>query len=179
MTVEKVYTAEIQNVIDLISNVVTNVRAEYDTGLEKPYYQHGHPLEILNTLKEYTANATLKIKKFPLIALLEDFVAESRTGVFQYIAKPDVLIITDTKMEYKASDRYTNSFDAVLTPLYDLFMKYLIKQAGVHVQHKTVPHQRINHLYWGREGLYRNVGNVFNDHIDAIEIKGLNLKIYR
>lgn len=174
--IEKVYTEEIENIVNLLNDVVTNVAAEYGSDV---FYQHGHPLEIVNTLRERSADSTLKFKKFPLIALLEDFTAESRTGVFKATAKVDVLIITDTDKQYKATERYINSFDAILTPLYDLFMKHLKAQKNVHVQHRTIPHQKINHLYWGQKGLYNNTGNIFDDYIDAIEIKGLDLKIYR
>jgi hypothetical protein len=34
-------------------------------------------------------------------------------------------------------------------------------------------------VYWGKKGLYGVEGNVFDDHIDAIEIKNLDAKIYR
>jgi hypothetical protein len=38
-------------------------------------------------------------------------------------------------------------------------------------------HDMIERFYWGREGIYNNAGNVFNDYIDAIEIRNLDLKI--
>ena len=178
--IEKVYTSEIINIVDIISDVVGVVRGEYDTaGNEKPYYEHGHPLEIVNTLLEKTENDTLKFKKFPLIALLEDFETEAGTGVFKTNAKLNLLFITDTIGDYKASDRYTNSFDLVLTPIYDLFVKHLKRKRGVHVEHRLIAHNTIYHLYWGKKGLYGNTGNIFNDHIDAIEIKNLDLKVYR
>ena len=180
MTVQKIYTPVIENIVNIIGNVVDNVQAEYDLiSSEKPYFEHGHPLEIINTLKEKTADDTLKFKKFPLIALFEDFEMESQSGVFKSSTKLNILFITDTDKNYKAADRYTNSFDAILTPIYTLFKKHLLRQKGVHVLHKTIDHNAIYHLYWGKKGLYGNDGNIFDDHIDAIELRGLDVKIYR
>lgn len=180
MTVEKVYTPEIENIVDIISQIVDNVQSEYDlVSGEKPYFEHGHPLEIINTLKEKSADDTLKFKKFPLIALFEDFEMDSQSGVFKAGTKLNILFITDTDRNYKAADRYTNSFNAILTPIYTLFKKHLIRQRGIHVMHKTIDHKAIYHLYWGKKGLYGNDGNIFDDHIDAIELSGLDIKIYR
>lgn len=178
--IEKVYTPEIENIVDVIGDVIGDIQGEYDlVSNEKPYYEHGHPIEIVNTLLEKTENNVLKFKKFPLIALLEDFETESRTGIFKTKAKLNILFITETDPDYKASDRYTNSFDLVLTPIYDLFVKHLKRKRGIHVNHNSIPHNTIYHLYWGKKGLYGNTSNIFNDHIDAIEIKNLDLKVYR
>lgn len=174
--IKKVTTATITNVVDIIENVVTNTAADYGSPV---YYEHGHPTEIVNTLQEKTQNDSEKFQKFPLIALLEDFETDPAVGVFKTIAKLNILIITDTDKDYKASNRYTESFDKVLTPVYNLFMENLKKQRGVHVEHNNIPVNTIYHLYWGKKGLYGTDGNVFNDHIDAIEIKNMNLKIYR
>jgi hypothetical protein len=178
--IEKVHTTEITNIVGIIDDVVSDVRSEYDpTAGEKPYYEHGHPLEIINTLKEKSSSGTLKFKKFPLIALLEDIETENGRGVIKTNAKLNILIITDTSRDYKADDRYDNSFDLVLTPIYNLFVKYLKRKRGIHVDRRTISNSTIYHLYWGKKGLYGNEGNIFDDHIDAIEIKNLDLKLYR
>ena len=180
MTVAKVYDSVITNAVDVIGDIVSDVRAEYDpTNLKAPYYEHGHPLEIVNTLMEKTDNDTLKFEKFPLIALFEDIDSKSKEGVFQYRSKINLIIAVDTDPNYKAGDRYTASFDAILTPIYKLFIKHYLRSRKVHTIHKTVDHEPIYHVYWGKKGLYGVEGNVFNDHIDAIEIKNLDLKIYR
>lgn len=180
MAVEKVIESEIVNVVDVIGDVVEFVRAEYDTdNNEKPFYLHGHPLEIVNILKERSESGTLKFKKYPLVVLLEDFEDDGPSGVFANRAKVDILFITSSNKDYTASDRYTHSFDAVLTPIYDLFVKHMLRKTGVHVDHRKLSGKVINHLYWGKKGLYGNEGNQFDDFIDCKEIKGLDLKIYR
>lgn len=178
MTVEKVYTPVITNVVNVLGDIVANVRAEYDaTNNEKPYYLHGHPLEIISTLQEYTSIASLKLKKFPLIALFEDFESTGEDGIFLTKAKLNVFIITDSLQKYKAPERYVNTFDAVLTPLYQLLEKYLRESNLIYLQENKPIGTPINHLYWGRNGLYGNDGNVLNDFVDAIEIKNLEFNV--
>jgi hypothetical protein len=179
MTATKIYTPEITNIVNIVDDIVSKVRLEYDVENEKPYYLHGHPLEIINTLQEYTNIASLKLKKFPLIALFEDIDASEKEGLFLTKAKLNVVIITDTLPSYKADERYTNSFDTVLTPLYELFIKYCINSRVLFTPNRKIQHNRVNHLYWGKNGLYGNEGNIFNDYIDAIEIKNLDFKVYR
>lgn len=180
MTAEKVYSPEITNVVNVLSDIVANVRAEYDPiGNEKPYYLHGHPIEIISTLQEYTQIASLKLKKFPLIALFEDFEGSEKEGLYLTKAKLNVLIITDTSPTYKAPERYVKTFDTVLTPIYELFIKYCVNSRALNTPKNKIAHTKVNHLYWGKNGLYGNDGNVFNDFVDAIEIKNLDFKVYR
>ncbi|WP_159522859.1 hypothetical protein [Sunxiuqinia indica] len=176
MTVEYVVNSEVQNIVDLIGLVIDDVRAEYDPeNNEKPYYLHGHPLEIVNTLIEKTQDAQYKFKKYPLIALFEDFEAEGPLGLFRSKAKLNIVIMTDSSSSYKATQRYEKSFNTILTPIYDLFLKHLKRRRGLHIDHKSIPHKPINHLYWGK----KDVGNDGIDFIDAIELKELSIKVYR
>ena len=180
MTVEKVYSPVITNVVNVFGSIIENVRAEYDTvSGEKPFYLHGHPLEIINTLQEYTNIASLKLKKFPLIALFEDFEDLGKEGLFSHRAKLNVFIITDTLPTYKAAERYTNTFDIVLTPIYLLLDKYMRESHLIFTQPSKSIGTPIKHLYWGKNGLYGNEGNIFNDYIDALEIKNLDFKVFR
>lgn len=179
MTASKIHTDTITNVVNILGDIVEKVRLEYDVSNEKPFYLHGHPLEIISTLQEYTQIASLKLKKFPLIALFEDFEASEKQGLFLTKAKLNVLIITDTLPTYKAAERYTNTFDAVLTPIYDLFIKYCLRSTDIFTPKRKITHTQIKHLYWGKNGLYGNDGNVFNDYVDAIEIKSLEFNVYR
>ncbi len=182
MVVAKIIASESPvNIVDVFGDIISSVRAEYDSAnLEKPYYEHGHPIEIINTLKEKSNSGNdLKFKKFPLIILLEDFKAKGAENIFIFQAKLNFVIVTNTSKDYKASHRYTNSFDQVLTPLYKLFMKHTLKSVKLHKQKGAIQHNPINRLYWGRKGLYGNEGNIFDDYIDAIEIMDFDAKIYR
>jgi hypothetical protein len=177
--IKKVYTPEIVNIVDVVRRIVDEVRSEYDpSGYEKPYFMHGHPLEIINTLKEYTLDRTLMYKKFPLIALYEDIKDSGASGIFSHQAKLNILIVTDTDINYVASDRYNKTFNEVLTPIFDLFVKHYQLSREVFTNKRTAP-DRINHLFWGKAGLYGSTANFFEDAIDAIEIENLDFKVYR
>lgn len=65
MVVKKVYTEEIVNVVDAMSSIVSSVQSKYDSANgEKPYFHHGHPMEIINTLQIYQQSSTLRFKNF-------------------------------------------------------------------------------------------------------------------
>ena len=171
---------QVENIVDIIGDVVAAVRAEYDpTDNEKPFYMHGPPLEIIEVLKERTQNDELKFKKYPAIVLLEDFKAKSAEGLFSSQAKLNLVIITDTSKYYKADTRYQQSFNAILTPLYDLFYKHLRRSRRVQKTRREIAHDKINHLQWGKKGLFGSEGKMGVDFIDAIEVKDLDIKVYR
>jgi len=179
MTAQKVIDPVIANIVDVVREIVDKVRLEYDASNEKPYFMHGHPLEIINTLKEYTQNPQLRLKKFPLVALFEDIESSSAEGIFASQSKLNILIITDTLPRYKAAERYTESFNKILTPIYKLFIEGCVKSNRVQSLHRKIKHDPVNHLFWGNKGLYGNTANFFEDCVDAIEIKNLDFKIYR
>lgn len=161
---------------EIIGEVVANVRSEYDpeNGLT-PYYMHGHPLEIVNILSQKTNNETLKFQKYPLIALFQDF-DESVTGQ-RRDATLNLVICTETSLKFEATERYENTFKPVLNPLFDLFWKHLKRCYYLNVLPDSITFDKTDRVYWGRQGLYGSEGNIFDDHIDAIEISNLNLSL--
>jgi uncharacterized protein (UPF0262 family) len=179
MTVVKSVDSSIVNIVDIVADIVAKVRLEYDQSNETPYFLHGHPLEIINTLKEYTQSSQLRTKKFPLIALFEDIESSGKEGIFASQSKLNILFITDTLPTYKAAERYEKSFNPVLTPLYNLFIKYYLSSRAIYTPNRKVDCTVIDHLFWGRKGLYGSTANFFEDCIDAKEIKNLDFKVFR
>ena len=178
--VEKVVNTEITNIVDIVERIVSKVRLEYDPiNNEQPYFLHGHPLEIINTLKEYTNIPSLNDKKFPLIALFEDINDKGAEGLFSNQALLNIVFITDTDKNYKAYDRYEKTFNEILTPIFNLFVKHFKSSREVFTVKRSLKPGRVNHLFWGRKGLYGNDANFFADAIDAIEIENLDFKVYR
>jgi hypothetical protein len=170
--------------IDVFSAIVAAVRSDsskpaaLDT--DEPFYMHGHPLEIINTLAEKDRNDVHKFNKFPLIALFQDFtetMGESQ-AVKSEVTDLNLIIAVNTSPEYSSEQRYDNTFRPVLYPLYDLLIEHITKSRYfANTDPGLVPHNKIDRLYWGRSGLYGNEANVFNDYIDAIEIQNLNLSL--
>lgn len=154
------------NIVDLIGNVVTACRA---TGSDVPYYYYGHPLEIVNTLMEKDSSDTWRLKKYPAIFLFHDF--EETRDNFQSETELRIIIVTDTKAEWKAADRYTNVFVPTLLPLYERFIYELGKVANLTFSGE---HKMKIYPFWGSEAN----ANVANDCADAIEISGAKIKTY-
>jgi len=158
---------------DLIGDVVDSMRID-----ETPYYLYGHPLEVINTLSEYEKHPKMKFKKYPLIILFQDF--EETKGRHQAInadVSLNLVICTNTLAKYKSAERYELNFKPVLYPLYDLFLEKLERSGYFSGALGNFQHVKIDRMYWGKNGLYSNEGNVFNDRLDAIEIRNLELSV--
>jgi hypothetical protein len=138
-------------------------------------FHHGHLLEIKNIFQQATQKATLKLEQFPAIVCVQDFPEKTDRKKHERIATVRILILTDSKQQYTASERYTNTFEPKLYPLEDLFLKKLesSKEIGGYEQDFT----RYDRLFWGRATGEGTASNIFNDFIDAIELENLNLKI--
>lgn len=170
--------------VDIFDEIATNVRedankpAALDT--DEPFYMYGHPLEIINTLSKKDNHAVQKYNKYPLIALFQDFTETmgEHQATPSAVQDMNLIIAVNTSPDYTAENRYDNTFKTVLYPLYDLLIKHIVKSKWFrNIDPGLVPHQKIDRLFWGRSGLYGNEGNIFNDHIDAIEIQNLGLEL--
>ena len=161
------------NVKDIISGVVDRMNETLSNPIG---FHHGHPLEIVNTFKLATHSED-KSLMFPALCLFHDI--PERIGI-EHEVTINVVIITDTQPAFTAAERYTNSFDPILTPLYDLFIQKMAESDYVSSTLDRVDefdHQKIDRLFWGKQGLYGSQANIFNDYIDAIEIIDLKFEI--
>ena len=173
-------------VVDEIKSVVEKVSAEllptlqaYDENITGVHYLHGHPLEVIETLGQRDKSDSLVFKKYPLIALFQDF-PEAMTGTTGIPHEPrlHMIIAGATRQDYKAPERYEKNFKPVLYPIYSEFLHQLsLHPAFISQSAWKIPHTKTDRLYWGREGLWGNEGNIFNDWIDCIEIRDLRLKV--
>jgi len=162
------------NFVDIIGDIVTHVRHEYDTDMAEPYYMYGHPLEIFNILAEMDQNETFKYSKYPLIALFQDF-EEQNTKNTTTVNNVTIVIMVDTSTTFIAPTRYETTFTPILQPIYELFIKHL--KRSIYVTSEDYEHKKIDRLYWGKEDAFGNSGNIGNDALDAIVISGLNLRL--
>ncbi len=161
--------------VDIIGDVVANVRLTFDPiNLEKPYFLYGHPIEVFNILAEKSQSEKFKYSKYPLIALYLDYT-ETHRYTFNAISGITIAILTETKPEFSSKNRYDQTITPVLQPIYDLFMEELKKSR--YVYSGDFKHTKINRLYYGKQDVYGNSGNIGNDALDAILITNLNLTI--
>lgn len=162
-------------IVDLFKTIVE--RTATSTGMTC-HYEHGHPLEIVDTLKEMTQNPDASALKYPLIALFQDFDEDKGLDGTESKVKLHLIIATLTDKMLKAPERYTVSFKPILYPVYVEFMKQIGKSHFFREENPDrILHTKTDRLYWGRNGLFGQNTNVFDDYIDCIEIQNLQLNV--
>lgn len=180
MIIRPVYIVdELKAIAAKVSAIMTPELQAYDSMITGVHYLHGHPAEIIETLGQRDKSKTMVYDKYPLIALFQDFperVAED-VGIMSEITL-HLIIARATRPDYKAAERYQYNFKPVLYPVYYELLKQLhLSKAFITKAPTMIRHIKIDRLYWGREGLWKNQGNIFNDWIDCIEIRDLKLKV--
>lgn len=171
-------------VVDYIGEVVKKTSEKVNNIIGSDvFYQFGHITEINNTLQSYSKTAEFREQKYPAIFLLQDFAekmgidAKTETQV-----KLQLLIVAGSDKNYRAADRYEKVFKPILYPIYDTFIKTLNKD-GRHldVPYDGISHEKIDRLLLSDALVETTKGraNLFNDHLDAIEIRNLQLTILK
>lgn len=159
-------------VVDVIKDIVESMASTV-------YFMHGHPVDVVNQLSVKNQDKSLKFQRFPLIALFHDFTeAKGNDMRVNSEVNLNLIIATTTNPSYTPDQRYENSFSTVLYPLYNELLSLIAQSCMfLNTAPDMIPHDKTDRLFWGKTGLYGNVGNMFNDYIDAIEISNLNLQI--
>jgi hypothetical protein len=119
----------------------------------------------------------VKREQFPALILVQEFEEGVDVKAGTREANLRVLILTDSKKEYVAAERYTYTIKPILYPLEELFLKCLGR--SVEVGGYGVDYTRIDHVRWGAEAGDGTASNVFNDFIDAVELLNLKVKILK
>lgn len=175
-----VFVDVFKDIVERVSNKLTPQLQAYDSLITGVHYDHGHPLEIVETLTQKDKSNTYRWKKYPLVALLQDF-PEQNTGEPSEGPRPvfHIIIVNHTRPTYKAIERYDKNFKPILYPIYEELLRQINRERIFFTYGMTtIPHVKFDRLYWGREGLWGKEGNIFNDWVDAIEIRDLKLKTH-
>ena len=139
------------------------------------HFQQGHMLEIINTVKEMSADPDTD-KRYPLIAFQHD-ITEQATDIGTEF-EVTLFIVTATSPLYTSKQRSELNFKPVLTPVYNELINQIVR-SGYFYEYTQLQvrkaHKRINHLFWGNSGVMGNEANIFGDAVDCIEVKGLKL----
>lgn len=163
-----------------LDEILTSKVALVKTSLDLPNltFLHGHPIEIIEELKERSQAQTTKAQRFPLVALFRDF-PERKGREVGIESEVDITIIIATRTEptYKSEKRKEVSFKAVLHPIWKALEQEFMWAKEFNADGTGLDYTLIDHYFWGREGLYGSEGNIFTDFIDCVEIRLNNLKI--
>lgn len=179
MHTQYVIVDEMRKIVDAVSAELTPSLQLLDPNLTGIHYDHGHPIEVIETLKQKDEAKEFKFRRYPIVALFEDFPGQGGEIGYNGEVTLHMIIARFTEPTYKADQRYEKNFKPFLTPIYNELLKQITFSKAFQTYGVTnIQHTPINRLYWGREGLYKNEGNVFNDFLDCIEIRNLKLKTY-
>lgn len=144
-------------------------------------FYHGHPLEIIETLAQKDQSDTVLFQKYPAICLFQDIreIMNPRSGIYCQTPELNMAILYPTDPVYKAQERLERTFKPILYPIYFSLLKNIVLHRSIEQKSvENLVHDKFDRLYWGRGGLYGNEANIFNDWVDAIEIRNLSLNFY-
>ena len=163
--------------VDVFDSYVCDVRKKFDpVNMVKPEYMYGEP-------KELNARLTVKSKanrdnKYPLIALILPFERNIEEKLDWYEVSPVVLIVTGTKQEYNAPERYDQKYKPILYPLLNLLETAIKYNANTSpAGRKDVKYRTIDPVNWGQYGIPAGGGLVFADILDCTMVQFTSLKI--
>jgi hypothetical protein len=142
-------------------------------GTTPVYYMYGHPKEIANRLQELSNSPTEGHKKFPLIILFTDITIDRSLIGFYGSTSLRMLIANFTLPEYTSVQRTDINFKPILHPI----KKELLNQIDRHARftyEDELTYKETDMYYYGSR---INDSNVFNDRIDAIELRDIKLNI--
>lgn len=175
MAAEKTLRERFLSVVQATETNVLSYLQDQDSTIQRLHFQFGHPKMVIEELKKLQQPQANQYKKYPLIAVFED-VPERPVASNVATISPRIVIAWQTKQEYTREQRDELSFKPILLPIYDEFMTQL-KSSAYFVTNYQQPGERVMRPFWGREGLYGNEGNIFNDYLDCIEIRNIELQI--
>lgn len=153
---------------------------ESDLNITGIHWQHGHPLEIIETLKQLSTGVSSKTQRYPLFGLFRDFKETMGTQPGIYSEAPITIIIaTRTLPTYSSDQRKEKSFKPILHPIMvEVFNQIELSGKFLNEGNDLQVIPRIDHYFWGRESIYGAKANIFSDWIDCVEINNLILKTY-
>jgi len=182
MRIQPIYVhQEFEPIVQAVSAKLLPKLKAYDSAITAVHYLYGHPLEIINTLGQYESGTTKKFDKYPLVAFFLDMPMKRGTELGIYgEATIHMAIIRDClDPNQTAAERDVTNFEPVLTPIYLELMEQISLRRDLFqlTAREMIRHESIYRYYWGKQGLWGNNKNIFNDWVDCIEIKDLKLKI--
>lgn len=169
----RLYIVDIMSdIVQAVSDELTPALQAFNSLLQAVNYQFGHPLEILETLKQKDESVTLRYKKYPLVILITDI--EEDKGILGVYSRVELkfLVVYHTQATYKASERLTNSFKPVIHPIVDSLIRNI--SASSYFQNgdpDLIERTETDRYFLGKQGSGGGLANVANDYLDATELK--------
>lgn len=133
-----------------------------------PFYECGSIREVVKIVS--TEVAGKRNTRFPLVLLETLDNAYNDIDDLETEYNMIMYIVCETDKDMTPKERYQVSYNELLLPYWDMIERYLYRYNYVMTEPEITFRER-----WGSGGLYYRKDNVFNDQVDALEIK-LKLK---
>jgi hypothetical protein len=166
----------------VFEDVITAVRAEYDpTNNLKPVYEFGTYLELTKrtAIKDDNIAAGKVEVKYPLVWLVWEANENEKRwdSRISYKISPRIFICAKTEIDYTSTQRYANTFESIIYPIWDLIQDEMQESGSIGYSSSKIP-KDYEHFYWGESiGVDKKKG-VITDTLDALEIKFEGLEIF-
>jgi hypothetical protein len=163
-------------IVDQIGEVVERVnQGLYLLGFQHlpVYYMYGHPMEISSRLQELSNSPNNQHQKFPLIILFTDITISKDVPGFYGSASLRMLIANMTDPNYISVERTENNFKPILHPIKNELINQISDYEGF-TYRAELTYDETDMYYYGSQ---INNKNIFNDYIDAIELKNIKVNI--
>lgn len=143
------------------------------------YFAHGHYDAVNKDLIDKDGGTSTKNAKFPLIWMVTPFDQrfDKRYDYYCELSGLDFLFLMNSSYDETIDQRIENYYKPRLWPIVERF-KIEIDNSGLFydiLSPESIPYEYIKDWYFN--GNLGGKGNLFNDFIDAVQIKGLRLRI--
>jgi len=178
-------TPPIINIPELFAAVVqrVNTRLYRDGYSFYTYYDYGRYIEITRRLTQkqmgVVAGATGN-NRFPLVWLVIPFDEFNGTPTEHYtrLRNMQIIIATQTRPDSTTPARMNDNFEPILYPIYRALLIEIANSGFFSDIDYGVQHTKTDQPYWGGGNtLTSGDKNLFNDYIDAIQIRNLELTV--
>jgi hypothetical protein len=135
-----------------------------------PYSMYGTRVVINQMLMDHNAGE-YAYQKYPLVALRLPATVTVNGATASLSA--NILIAHFTGATLRPQERLEQKFEAILWPLTSLFLK-MVRYSGEFNIYEP-EYQQVDRMFYGNETGEENIKNVFDDPLDAVELRGLKL----
>ncbi len=165
-------------IVEIMADIVLQVQSKllstlqaYEPTIEAVNYLFGHPVEILETLRQMSEAPTLEFKRYPLVALFTDIEEhKGRKGIYS-TAELTLLVVHHTQPEYKAAERLVKNFKPVIHPVVDALLDGIADSPYfMELEKEMIERTETDQYYIGRQGTAGGEANTTNDYLDGTRI---------
>lgn len=165
---------------ELFAEVVTKVSAVTNAGADPfpVFFDYGHYNEVVKNLNIKKGSISSKANRYPLIWLIMDFEERKgkTLGVYAEL-NANLLIAVPTNTNYTMGQRKEKVFLPRLYPIYEQLLRQISKSPAFRMPPiDRIEHTKIDRPYWGgQDRMGMGDANLFEDFIDAVQIKNMKL----